>query len=53
MDEKGYGQIAYEAYGDYVGWRNHVGNPMPEWISLPQLIRTAWIVAADAVRKED
>lgn len=39
---------AYEAYGWYVGHKNHAGDPMPTWEGLPEKIKTAWRVAAYA-----
>lgn len=43
------GQIGYEAYGDAVQWKNHQGNPMPEWDALPDVIRLAWHACVNAV----
>jgi hypothetical protein len=40
---------AYQAYGESVGWKNHLGKAMPRWDDLPSEIREAWRVAADAV----
>ena len=42
-------QIAYEAYGDTVGWVNYQGLPMPKWNDLPEIIKDAWLAAAKAV----
>jgi hypothetical protein len=36
----------YHAYGLSVGFKNDRGLPMPQWIDLPELIKTAWIAAA-------
>lgn len=42
MPLKSEGKIAYEAYGNEVGWRNHLGKAMPAWNSLPLLIQRGW-----------
>lgn len=39
---------SYEAYGWYVGHKNHAGDPMPTWEGLPPKIQEAWNVAARA-----
>lgn len=31
----------YEAYGDYVEWKNYAGLTMPAWDILPEKIRGA------------
>lgn len=41
-------QIAYEAYGDTVGWVNYQGSPMPKWDDLTEIIKDAWQAAAHA-----
>ncbi len=41
--------IAYDAYGDFVGWQNYQGKPMPRWHELPDKIRDAWRAAIGAV----
>ena len=51
QDHRDYPQIAYEAYGDYVGWVSYNNEHMPTWQNLPQRIRDAWESAALAVRK--
>jgi hypothetical protein len=43
------GQAAYEAYGNYVGWVNHQGNPMPQWDELPEKIQGGWNAAAETI----
>lgn len=35
-------QRGYNAYGDYVGWKNYAGHAMPTWVALPEKIRSAW-----------
>lgn len=42
-------RIAYEAYAKVTGGKNFLGEPMPEWSSLPQPIRDAWDAATGAV----
>lgn len=42
-------QIAYEAYGDAMGWRTVADDPMPRWIAVPHWARAGWIAASDAV----
>lgn len=42
---------AYQAYGNSVGWLNHLGKPMPRWDDLPPEIKQAWLEAAEAVRE--
>lgn len=46
------GQLAYERYGDSVGWKNYQGNPMPKWGDLTPSIQQAWIAAARGVLQE-
>ncbi len=41
--------VAYDAYGDYVEWKNHLGNPMPKWGELPEKIQNAWRAACAAI----
>lgn len=45
-------QIAYEAYGDSVDWRNHLGLGMPRWELLPDKIQNAWANAVNAAHEE-
>jgi hypothetical protein len=35
-------EAGYRAYGDFVGWQNYAGLPMPKWGELPEKIRGAW-----------
>lgn len=41
--------VAYDAYGDFVEWKNFRGDPMPKWGDLPDKIRDAWRAACSAV----
>jgi len=41
--------VAYDAYGDFVGWKNYAGAPMPQWHELPDKIRDAWRAACEAI----
>lgn len=34
--------VAYDAYGDFVEWKNFHGDPMPKWGELPEKIKDAW-----------
>lgn len=43
------GEVGYQAYGDTVGWKNHLGQPMPAWSELTEAIRDAWNKAAYAI----
>ncbi len=36
---------AYAAYADSAGGKNFRGEPMPEWLQLPEAIQNAWIAA--------
>lgn len=36
---------AYKRYGNYVGWKNYAGLPMPRWEDLTEKIQGAWFVA--------
>lgn len=38
---------AYRAYGSVTDFKNYQGLPMPEWDSLTEKIREAWIAATD------
>jgi hypothetical protein len=40
---------AYDAYASVTGGRNFLGDPMPRWGALPDLIRRAWVAAAQSV----
>lgn len=43
------GRCAYFAYGRTTDFKNHQGNPMPEFDKLPDTIRQAWINCAASV----
>ncbi|MFG1846786.1 hypothetical protein [Micromonospora carbonacea] len=43
-------QVAYQAYGEAVGFKNYRGDPMPVWDDLGDTIQQAWTGAAEAVR---
>lgn len=45
-------QAGYHAYGNYVGWKNVAGLPMPDWDVLPAKIREAWTVAVRAAHDD-
>jgi hypothetical protein len=38
-------RMAYRCYGDSVGWKNHLGKPMPSFNDLPEGIQDAWVSA--------
>lgn len=42
-------EVAYQAYGSATGNKNFRGDPMPAWADLPEPIKHAWTVAADAI----
>lgn len=44
-------RAAYEAYGDFVAWKNYEGKPMPSWFRLPVQIQEAWAEAAREARR--
>lgn len=43
------GRLAYEAYGDSVGWTTFSGTDMPRWSDQNDKLRKAWNAAAQAV----
>jgi hypothetical protein len=43
------GQIAYEAYCDFVGWESFSGQTLPAWEYQDESLRAAWEAAAEAV----
>ncbi|MEV5819316.1 hypothetical protein AB0L22_09085 [Micromonospora haikouensis] len=43
-------QVAYQAYGEAVGFKNYLGDPMPTWDDLGDTIQQAWTGAAEAIR---
>lgn len=45
----GLAQLAYERYGEQVGWLNYAGLPMPKWNDLGTSIQDAWREAAGGV----
>lgn len=49
MVDKTTGQIGYDAYGEFTGWRTFDGRPMPEWVDLGERVQGAWQAAADAI----
>lgn len=50
---KDLGQLAYEAYGDVVGWRTWDDREMPQWGKLHDQQRLAWEGAARAAATAD
>lgn len=47
------GQIAYESYANYSGWRSLVtGEPLPNWDRLRPSVQGAWQAAARGVAEE-
>jgi len=36
----------YAAYGETTGNKNYLGNPMPAWAGLGEVIQRAWLAAA-------
>lgn len=49
MEITGLPQKAYEAYGDFRGWKSHDDKPMPQWEELPLPTQNAWDIAIAAV----
>ena len=47
-----YGKIAYEAYGDFVEWKNYLGVPLPQWEALEEKTQEAWNAAIRAVAEQ-
>ena len=41
-------ELACAAYGQMVGWKNVVGNPMPKWEDVAEGIQRAWEAACVA-----
>ena len=39
-------KAGYERYGEFVGWKNYAGLPMPKWEDLPEKTRGAWTAVA-------
>lgn len=44
-----HGKIAYEAYGESVGWTTFSGSKMPSWEDQNDQLKLAWNAAARAV----
>jgi len=49
MNDTDLAKIAYQGYGESVGFKNYQGLPMPEWKDLGEKIQNAWIAATVAV----
>lgn len=45
------GRVAYEAYGDSVGWTTFSGQKMPAWEEQNERLKKAWNAAAEAVAR--
>jgi hypothetical protein len=43
------GQVAFEAYGDAVGWTAYDGQAMPQWDDIRDSIKNGWRAAARAL----
>lgn len=43
------GRVAYEAYGESVGWTTFSGTKMPTWEEQNERLKQAWNSAAAAV----
>lgn len=46
---KSLGRVAFEAYSEARGGRNHDGTPTPTWEELGDGVRSGWDAAASAV----
>jgi hypothetical protein len=44
------GEIAYNAYGEAVGWTSVIGDPLPPWEIQSANLQDAWIAAGNAVK---
>jgi len=42
----------YQAYGNKANWKNHQGEPMPQWSELPENIRSYWGAAAACAMRD-
>lgn len=49
-DHRTLGHIAFDAYRESRGGRNHDDTPTPTWVQLGPQIQHAWQVAAEAVK---
>jgi hypothetical protein len=49
MDDTELAKIAYQGYGEAVGFKNVAGLDMPDWNDLGDKIQNAWIAAVDAI----
>lgn len=38
-------QLMYHGYGAAVHYRNHIGNPMPDFEQLPDKVQAAWVAS--------
>jgi hypothetical protein len=45
------GKVAYEAYGESVGWTTFSGQKMPSWQEQNDRLKLAWNAAAEAVAR--
>ena len=51
QSQKTFGQIAFEAYKDFVQGQTHDGKPIPHWEELSRNIQEAWSVGSLAAIK--
>lgn len=49
LDLEVLGRLGYDAYGDFTGWKDFRGDPMPTWAELPAPQREAWYAGASAM----
>ena len=52
MNDKSFGQFAFEAYCKSVDNKSYDNKPIPKWEDLPEHIKQAWEDAAKAVEME-
>lgn len=52
MEKVGLAQMAYHAYGDWVGWKTASGKPLPRWGELPMQLQNAWTAATATIAIE-
>jgi hypothetical protein len=52
MEIQKLGQIAYQAYGNWLAWKTPDGKQMATWSELPTSIKNAWTAAIARVEGE-
>jgi hypothetical protein len=52
-DKKTPGQIGYEAYSAFSGWKSRGESITPEWVDVLSSTKAAWEAAAKAILAND